>query len=68
MTMAFKTAFEVSTRVGSDNSLERLTERSVGLIANRLGDVDEFFVTLLEYLHRLLHPPFGYVFQRRLSE
>ena len=32
---AFKTTFEVFPRVGPDNSLERLTERSVGLITQR---------------------------------
>jgi len=32
MTVAFKTTFDVFTRVGPDNSLERLTERSVGLV------------------------------------
>ena len=41
------TTFEVFTRVGSDNSLERLTERSVGLVSDRPGDVYELLVTLL---------------------
>jgi hypothetical protein len=41
---AFKTTFEVFPRVGPDNSLEGLTERSVGLIAHRPGNVDELFV------------------------
>ena len=48
MTLAFKPTFEVFTRVGTDNSLERLTERSVGLVTDRPGDVYKFFVTLLE--------------------
>ena len=47
MTAAFKTTFEVFTRVGPDNSLERLTERSVGLVTDRPSDVYELFVTLL---------------------
>ena len=47
MTVAFKTTFEVFTRVGPDNSLERLTERSVGLVTDRPSDVYELFVTLL---------------------
>ena len=47
ITVAFKTTFEVFTRVGSDNSLERLTERSVGLVTDRPSDVYELFVTLL---------------------
>ena len=46
-TLAFKTTFEVFTRVGPDNSLERLTERSVGLVTDRLSDVYELFVPLL---------------------
>ena len=41
------TTFEVFTRVGPDNSLERLTERSVGLVTDRPSDVYELFVTLL---------------------
>ena len=48
MTAAFKTTFEVFTRVGPDNSLKRLTERSVGLVTDQPGDVDELFVTLFE--------------------
>ena len=48
MTVAFKTTFEVFTRVGPDNSLERLTERSVGLVTDRPSDVYELFVTLFE--------------------
>ena len=42
------TTLEVFTRVGPDNSLERLTERSVGLVTDRPGDVYELFVTLFE--------------------
>jgi hypothetical protein len=34
-----ETMFEVFTRVGPDNSLERLTERSVGLVTDRPSDV-----------------------------
>ena len=48
MAVAFKATFEVFTRVGPDNSLERLTERSVGLITNRPSNVDELLVTLFE--------------------
>jgi len=47
ITLVFKTTFEVFTRVGPDNSLERLTERSVGLVTDRPSDVYELFVTLL---------------------
>ena len=47
ITVAFKTTFEVFTRVSPDNSLERLTERSVGLVTDRPSDVYELFVTLL---------------------
>ena len=47
MTVTFKTTFEVFTRVGPDNSLERLTERSVRLVTDRPSDVYELFVTLL---------------------
>jgi hypothetical protein len=47
MTLAFKTTFEVFTRVSPDNSLERLTERSVGLVTDRPSDVYELLVTLL---------------------
>ena len=47
ITVAFKTTFEVFTRVGPDNSLERLTERSVGLVTDRPSNVYELFVTLL---------------------
>jgi hypothetical protein len=42
------TTFEKSTRVGPDNSLERLTERSVGLVTDRPSDVYELFVMLFE--------------------
>ena len=45
---AFKTTFEVFTRVGPDNSLERLTERSVGLVTDRPSNVYELLVTLFE--------------------
>jgi len=48
ITVALKTTFEVFTRVGPDNSLEGLTERSVGLVTDRPGDVYELFVTLFE--------------------
>src|SRR5580658_5854167 len=41
ITVAFKTTFEVFTWVGPDNSLERLTERSVGLVTDRSSDVYE---------------------------
>ena len=47
MTVAFKATFEVFTRIGPDNSLERLTERSVGLLTDQPGDIYELFVTLL---------------------
>jgi len=41
------TTFEIFTRVSPNNSLERLTERSVGLVTDRTGNVHELFVTLL---------------------
>ena len=41
------TTFEIFTRVGPYYSLERLTERGVGLVADQPGDVYELFVTLL---------------------
>jgi len=41
------TTFEIFTRVGPDNSLERFTERSVGLITDRPSNVYELLVTLL---------------------
>jgi hypothetical protein len=47
MTVAFETTFEVFTGVGPDNSLERLAERSVGLVTDRPSDVYELLVTLL---------------------
>jgi hypothetical protein len=47
MTVAFKTTFEVFTRVVPNNSLERLTERSVGLVTDQPSDIYELFVTLL---------------------
>jgi hypothetical protein len=47
MPVAFKTTFEVFTRVGPNNSLERLTERSIGLVTDRPSDVYNLFVTLL---------------------
>jgi hypothetical protein len=40
-------AFEVFARVGPDNSLERLTEGSAGLVTDRPSNVYELFVTLL---------------------
>jgi hypothetical protein len=48
ITVAFKTAFYVFTGIGPDNSLERFTERSVGLVTDRPSDVYELFVTLFE--------------------
>jgi hypothetical protein len=39
---------EVFAWVGPDDSLERLTERSVGLVTDRPSDVNELFVTLFE--------------------
>ena len=47
MTVAFKTTFEVFTRVGPDNPLERLTERGIGLVTDQPSDVYDLFVTLL---------------------
>jgi hypothetical protein len=41
------TTFEVFTRAGPDNSLERFTERSVGLVTDRPSNVYELLVTLL---------------------
>ena len=46
--MAFKTTFEIFTRVSPDNSLERLTERSVGLVTDQPSDGYELFVTLFQ--------------------
>jgi hypothetical protein len=48
MILVFKTTFEVFTRVGPDNSLERLTERSVGLVTDQPSDIYELFVMLFE--------------------
>jgi hypothetical protein len=48
MTLVSKTALEVFTRAGPDNSLERLAERSVGLVTDRPSNVYELFVTLFE--------------------
>ena len=42
------TASEIIARIGSDNPLERLTEGSVGLVADRPSNVYELLVTLLE--------------------
>ena len=42
-----QTTFEVLARIRSDNSLERLTERSIGLITDCPSHVYELFVTLL---------------------
>ena len=39
ITVAFKTTFAVFTRASPDNSLERLTERSVGLVSDRPSNV-----------------------------
>ena len=47
ITLVFKTTFEVFTRAGPNNSFERLTERSVGLVTDRPSNVYELFVTLL---------------------
>jgi len=47
MTWSSDTAFEVFTRVGPDNSLERLTEGSAGLVTDRPSNVYELLVTLL---------------------
>src|SRR4051812_28943017 len=50
ITVSFKTSFEVFTRIDADNSLERLTERSVGLVSDQPRDVHKLFVTLFEYV------------------
>jgi len=42
------TMFNVFTRICPDNSLERLAERSVGLVPDRPSHVDQLFVTLFE--------------------
>src|SRR5665213_1650412 len=68
MTAAFRTTFAVFTSVGSNNSLESLTERSVGLVTDQPSDINELLITLFEQLNRLLHPPRSYIFQRCLSE
>jgi hypothetical protein len=47
ITLVFKSVFEVFTRVGPDNSLERLTERSVGLVTDQPGNVDELLLPLM---------------------
>src|SRR5580704_7066230 len=47
ITVAFKTTFAAFTRASPDNSLERLTERSVGLVTDRPSNVYELFVTPL---------------------
>ena len=46
--VVFKTTFDVFTRAGPDKSLERLTERSVGLVTDQPSDVYELFVTLFQ--------------------
>jgi len=43
-----KITFEVFAGVGPDNSLERLTECSVGLVTDRPSNVNELLVTLFE--------------------
>jgi hypothetical protein len=48
MTVYLKTTFEVFPRVGPDDSFERFTERSVGLVTDQTGNVYELFVTLFE--------------------
>ena len=48
ITVAFKTTFYVFTGVGPDNSLERFTERSVGLVTDQPRDIYELFVALFE--------------------
>ena len=48
ISQVFETAFEILTRVGPDNSLERLTECSVGLVTDQPSDVYELFVTLFQ--------------------
>jgi hypothetical protein len=45
---ASKTTFDVFTSIGPDNSLERLTERSVRLVTDQPSDIYELFVTLFE--------------------
>jgi hypothetical protein len=48
VTRLCKTTFEVFTRVGPDNSLERLTERSIGIVTHQPSNIYELLVTLLE--------------------
>jgi hypothetical protein len=48
MALVLITAFYVFTSVGTDNSLERLTERSVGFVTDQPGNIDELFITLFE--------------------
>jgi len=48
MTLVSKTTFEVFTRASPDNSLERLTESSVGFVTDRPSHVYELLVTLLQ--------------------
>ena len=51
ITAALKTTFDVFTSVGADHSLERLTERGVGLITHQPSDIDELFITLMIHFH-----------------
>ena len=46
--LALLSTFEVFPWTGSNHSLERFTERSVGLVTDRPGNVDELLVTLFE--------------------
>ena len=48
ITLVSQSKFEVLTRAGPDDSLERLTERSVGFVTNRPSDIYELLVTLVE--------------------
>lgn len=48
ITVAFETTFDVFTRAGPNNSLEGLTERSIGLVTDRPGNVYELSVALFE--------------------
>src|ERR1700690_1059446 len=43
--LCFKSTFDVFASVGPDNSFERLTERSVGFVADQPSDFWELFVT-----------------------
>ena len=45
---AFTSTFDVFTSVGPDNSLERFTERSVGLVTDQPRYIYELFVALFE--------------------